>query len=916
MACIFLSLPSRQFGNLPIKFPVTQSLLLVVLACSHLSLFTPARASEQAQKRVLVFYTARKDALAPVIAERALQKTLNEGLSDHLDYYSEYIDMARFPDPRYQSALHDFLRRKYEGQRFDLIVTVGGTALEFIERNGAELYPKTPVVFLAGGNRKIEDLRMKPNYTGVMDRLDLKATLDLALKIQPNTKHVFVISGASSNDKFYENLFRRQSRELEGRLTFNYLSESSLVEMQKTVANLPRDSFIYYLSVTEDSAGNKFFPQDTIQKIASVANAPIYIWIDSAMRPEILGGSMMDLETMAEQAAGLALRVLRGEKPENIAIIEANTYVNMFSWPQLQRWGISEDKLPPGSVVRYKEKSFWEEYKWYIISAIALIVVQSLLIIGLLIHRAWRRRAEQERDERLRFQTLLSELSAAFVNLPIGEVDGEIEKWMQRLIEFFGSDRSAIMEFSADGTSLSFTHSYAAPEFQSFDRQISTDLFHWYEGQLRDGKTIVLSQLPDDLPKEAKAEREFFHRIGSKSHLAVPLSIGGSSIGALTFNSLGSHRVWTDEFVQRNNLIGEIFANAIARKRSEESLKSSLSEIEQLKEQLQAENVYLHEEIKLAHNFSEIVGGSDALKYMLFKVELVAPTDTAVLLLGETGTGKELAAHAIHDHSTRKDRPLVKVNCAALPSTLIESELFGHEKGAFTGAQARKVGRFELANGGTLFLDEIGEMPLDLQSRLLRVLQEGEFERLGSSQTIKVDVRVIAATNRDLKTEVESGHFREDLWYRLNVYPITLPSLRQRKEDIPLLVSFFADKFSKKIGRSIKSVAPATMKELQNYSWPGNVRELANVIERAMINSQGQVLVLSDKLEIAHENGSPSSRTISFEAMEREFILQRLEQTNWKVEGKDGAAQSLGLNSSTLRNRMNKLGIQRPKIGN
>jgi formate hydrogenlyase transcriptional activator len=259
------------------------------------------------------------------------------------------------------------------------------------------------------------------------------------------------------------------------------------------------------------------------------------------------------------------------------------------------------------------------------------------------------------------------------------------------------------------------------------------------------------------------------------------------------------------------------------RRTAEESLQLAHEEVSKLKNQLEAENIYLQEEIRLSHNVDEIVGDSNAIKYVLFKIEQVAQTETSVLVLGETGTGKELVARAIQSQSTRKDRPLVKVNCAALSASLIESELFGHEKGSFTGASARKIGRFELADGATIFLDEIGELPLELQSKLLRVIQEGELERLGSAKTIKVDVRLIAATNRNLKEEVEKGTFREDLWYRLNVFPITLPPLRQRKEDIPLMVEHFARVFSKKLGKNITSISSATMKKFQEHSWPGNI---------------------------------------------------------------------------------------------
>ena len=346
------------------------------------------------------------------------------------------------------------------------------------------------------------------------------------------------------------------------------------------------------------------------------------------------------------------------------------------------------------------------------------------------------------------------------------------------------------------------------------------------------------------------------------------------------------------------------------RKQGELNLKAALSEIKELKEKLEVERAYLQEEIKLVYNYENIIGQSDGLNYVLYKVEQIAPSDTIVLVLGETGTGKELVARAIHGLSPRKDRVLVKVNCATLPSNLIESELFGHEKGAFTGAYARQLGRFEVANGATLFLDEIGELPLELQAKLLRVIQDGEFERLGSSGTIKVDVRVIAATNRNLEEEIRKGRFREDLWYRLSIFPITVPPLRERMEDIALLVDFFVDKISKRLGKSIANIPKSVMNSLQDYQWPGNVRELENVLERAVINSSGPKLRLVDELKKPHKNLTTTQ--ITLEEVEREHIVRVLEQTNWKVSGKNGAAEILGLNRSTLRARIRKLGILQP----
>jgi PAS domain S-box-containing protein len=347
------------------------------------------------------------------------------------------------------------------------------------------------------------------------------------------------------------------------------------------------------------------------------------------------------------------------------------------------------------------------------------------------------------------------------------------------------------------------------------------------------------------------------------------------------------------------------------RKEAEVKLHDAHEELKQLKNQLEAENIYLQQELQLDATSGEIVGQSDAIKYVLFKLAQVAPTNTTVLITGETGTGKELVARAIHSASTRKDRAFIKVNCGALAPSLIESELFGHEKGAFTGAGARKLGRFELANGGTIFLDEIGELPLELQVKLLRVIQENEFERLGGTKTIKADVRIIAATNRNLKLEVENGTFREDLWYRLNVYPITVPPLRQRKEDIPLLVEHFVNAYAKKFGKTITSVSPRALQTFFNHSWPGNVRELANTIERAVTHAKGSVLHSIDRFEETSEEPPFSTKTL--EEVEREYITRTLENTGWRIEGPHGAANVLGLNPSTLRTRMLKLGIQRAK---
>ena len=348
------------------------------------------------------------------------------------------------------------------------------------------------------------------------------------------------------------------------------------------------------------------------------------------------------------------------------------------------------------------------------------------------------------------------------------------------------------------------------------------------------------------------------------------------------------------------------------RKKAEGSLQGTYAEIKGLKDRLQAENIYLRQEVAREYNFGEIIGQSDILSQVFLRVEQVAPMNATVLLLGETGTGKGVVARAIHSSSSRKDRPLITVNCTTLPATLIESELFGREKGAYTGSDSRQLGRFELADGGTIFLDEIGELPLELQCKLLRVIQDGEFERLGSSRTIKTDVRIIAATNRNLTEEIRGGRFREDLFYRLNVFPITLPPLRQRKEDVQLLVNHFVAKFNKKIGKKIETVSKDTLNALQLYHWPGNVRELESVIERAVITSQGATLQVLDRFETFRQSDQPEGDEVKALAeLEQDHILHVLKKTGWRIEGKSGAAGILGLNASTLRARMRKYGIAR-----
>jgi len=430
-----------------------------------------------------------------------------------------------------------------------------------------------------------------------------------------------------------------------------------------------------------------------------------------------------------------------------------------------------------------------------------------------------------------------------------------------------------------------------------------------------------------DLEKEQQYSNERrFAAEGMRSHCIVPLLALGNCIGVLAIASRKTNLYENEdaEFLQE---IANQIALAIENMRSYE-------EIAALKARLETENIYFQEEIRQEHDFDEIVGNSPVLLELLRKVELAAPSDSNVLLLGETGSGKELIARAIHARSNRKDRPLVKVNCGSIPTGLVESELFGHVRGAFTGATANRTGRFELASKGTLFLDEVGELPLETQVKLLRVLQEQEFEPVGSSRTIRVNVRVIAATNRDLEKAVRDGLFRSDLYYRLNVVPLVVPAIRERRSDIPQIVMFFLERFSKKTGKKIVGVSQDTMKALVAYSWPGNVREIQNVIERGVVLTRGSVLTLGpDFLPVdtpstnaTHGSTAPRSEDIwtqsagvsdssliplSLEEVERRHIISVLEHTRWVINGEKGAATILGIHPSTLRSRMDKLGIVR-----
>jgi len=646
---------------------------------------------------------------------------------------------------------------------------------------------------------------------------------------------------------------------------------------------------------------------------------------------------------------------------------------------------------------------------------------------------------QTELEDRLRFETVLAELSARFVNLPPDRVDREIENALRCLVEALQVDRAALGHLTEDGRDFVVTHSFALPGIEACPLlpSLATEA-PLLSRTLLSGRPFVLARLAD-LPAEGEKEQRFFASYQILSGMAVPLMVGGRVIGGVGCSLARGEREWPESVVRGMRLIADVFANALARqdadralrdseermrlaaaaaniglwvwdiphdalwasdrarilygirpdepldferfmacvhpedrvrvgdtvqsalhhggeyrgeyrvthpdgvvrwlyvigschldsrdqptrmmgaslditerRDSEARLRSALEEVQRLQAQLRQENLYLQQEVKSSQGHGRIVGQSSAILRVLTQVEQVAPTHSSVLLLGETGTGKELLATAIHELSPRRDRAMVRVNCAAIPAALIESELFGREKGAYTGALARQIGRFEMADGSTIFLDEISELPPESQVKLLRVLQEKELQRLGSPKLIKVDVRIIAATNRDLAKAVAEGRFREDLYYRLNVFPITAPPLRDRREDIPLLVWAFVEEFSKAMGKPVEAIAKSSLRALQHYHWPGNVRELRNTIERAMILASGPTLGIDSPVVAT----APAPRSLATLAdVEREHIQRVLESTHWRIRGAGGAAEILDLQPTTLESRMAKLGLHRHPLG-
>jgi formate hydrogenlyase transcriptional activator len=505
-------------------------------------------------------------------------------------------------------------------------------------------------------------------------------------------------------------------------------------------------------------------------------------------------------------------------------------------------------------------------------------------------------------DDRLRFEMLMTELSTRFVGLTSASIDKEIVEAQRRIAEFLELDRSTLVQLR-DNERFVLTHSWQLPEIRPFPGFAIKDS-PWMANEILRGETVCFARI-DDLPAEAYMEKEVARKFGPRSNATFPLRVGGKVIGAMAFGTVRRERAWPETLINRLKFFVEMIGSALARTCAEDDTSKALEEVQRLRDQLQRENVYLQQEVKSVRGHRGLIGNSTALRKVLEQVDQVAGTNSSVLLCGETGTGKELIASAIHELSPRSKRPMVRLNCAAIPGTLIESELFGREKGAYTGALSRQAGRFEVAHGSTLLLDEIGELPLDVQSKLLRALQEKQVERLGSSKSISFDVRIVAATNRHLETEVREKRFRSDLYYRLNVFPIHMPALRERIEDIPLLVEAFVHEFSKSFGKPIESIDKDCIRSLQLYQWPGNIRELRNTVERAMILANGP------KLRIFPPSSGPgeTARSMLLSDAERGHLRNVLEMTGGRIRGKDGAAELLGLKPTTLDSMLVRHGI-------
>jgi transcriptional regulator with GAF, ATPase, and Fis domain len=512
------------------------------------------------------------------------------------------------------------------------------------------------------------------------------------------------------------------------------------------------------------------------------------------------------------------------------------------------------------------------------------------------------------------FELLISNISSRLVYCDPKESDCVIEESLQEIIDFLRIDKAAILlEEQIGSNKFEVTHFKIRSGYVTQLKPIlAADSCPWIMEGLLNGREAKYSRI-DDLPKCASIDKESLRRFGQKySVLAVPLFDGDRVFGIFDLG-IAEERIWPEDLVSGLRVVSHVFSGVLIRKKTERMLQKTLKELQEARAQLERQPVNLNKEMKQIYSLASVVRQSQGMSHVLSKAEQVASTNATVMLSGETGTGKEMIASAIHKMSSRAGKMMVRVNCGAIPAALVESEMFGREKGAYTGALSRQIGRFELADASTIFLDEICDLPTEAQVKLLRVLQEKEIERLGNPKPIRIDVRVIAATNQSLEKAVQEGKFREDLYYRLNVFPIEVPPLRERREDIPMLVWTFVDELCAELGKKVENISQENMETLMDYAWPGNVRELRNAIERAMIVSSSPIL----HIEIPKVSSSIQvSTALTLREVEIQHIRRVLENTAWKIRGKQGAAEILGMKPTTLDTKMAKLGISRPNNKN
>ena len=819
-------------------------------------------------RRVLILHSLGQDFEPFNAASSGFRKELARQSNAPIEFLEASLETARFAEGGSETPFVEYLRALFAERPPHLLVPFGAPAMNFLQRHRDRLFPRVPLLVAAADKRRLSGVKLGANATAVGVNLNLSDVVENILRILPSITNIEVVVGNSPMERFWLAQLRQDFQPFTDRVRFTWLNELSFQEIRRRLANLPGNSAIFYAVMLVDAAGVPHEQDRALEVLRHDSNAPIFGLFDNQLGRGIVGGPFYPVREMVNEAVRLALRILSGAPADSIQPVFLGPATPVYDWRELTRWRINEDRLPPGSIIRFRQPSLWNQYHWYIIGAAAIIALQAVLIFGLLLHRARRRRAEAELRDSQEFMELST--SAGELGLWVRDLERGELRANPRLRSLFGFGQSDVLRFE--------------------------DLI----GRIH----------PDDRARVI-AEVERAQRTGDPFEDEFRVMIPGGSERWLAARG----RTVDEPSHNRTRRVGVVF-DVTERKRAEKDLNAALVEIRSLKERLEEENIYLREEISEVKGFDEIIGNSDALKYVLTCVEQVAKTDATVLLQGETGVGKELIARAIHEKSSRSDGPHVKVNCATLPEALVESELFGHEKGAFTGADRQRKGRFELADGGTILLDEVGQLPAGTQAKLLRVLQEGEFERVGGSSTIKVKVRVIAATNRKLPDEVSAGRFRQDLFYRLNVYPITIPSLRERREDIPLLVTHYAREIGERLGKNISEVPAQVMREFTGYNWPGNIRELQNVIERAVIVSSDGVLRLPEPLvqatTVAAGEGEAFKEPVkvaTLDEAEREHILRALEATGWRIEGSKGAAAMLKLHPSTLRFRMKKLGL-------